>query len=193
VASWELWCKHSELWLCCQIKAVFFFVFCQKTAKMRAKIRTFSFLITYLTHSQMALEIVGKLIKVLPEVSGQSQKGPWMKQEFVLETLDSQYPKKVCMTAWGEKVNDLKQFATGDTLKATFSAESREYNERWYTELRAFRIDVAEGEEAAPAAPAAGGYVSRPAQSAPASAPNKPAAASFNSAFDDDESNDLPF
>ena len=94
----------------------------------------------------MALELVGKLIKVLPEVSGQSQKGPWSKQEFVIETLDASYPKKVCLTAWGDKVADLKQFATGDTLKATFSAESREYNERWYTELRAFRIELSEKE-----------------------------------------------
>ncbi|QJW89958.1 DUF3127 domain-containing protein [Spirosoma taeanense] len=142
----------------------------------------------------MALEIVGKLIKVLPEVNGQSQKGPWSKQEFVIETLEAQYPKKVCMTAWGEKVNDLKQFAEGDTLKATFSAESREYNERWYTELRAFRIELAEGGDSA----AAYSAPSRPAQApteAPRSRPaqqSQPAAVPFNTSFDD-ESNDLPF
>lgn len=143
----------------------------------------------------MANEIVGKLIKVLPEVSGQGKNGPWSKQDFVIETLDSQYPKKVCMTAWGEKVSDLKQFSDGDTLKATFSAESREYNERWYTELRAFRIEAAEGDSsanpsagyAAPARPAAPQQAqARPAQQ------SQPAAASFNSAFDE-ESNDLPF
>ena len=139
----------------------------------------------------MAHELVGKLIKVLPEVTGQGKNGPWSKQEFVIETLDSQYPKKVCMTAWGEKVNDLKQFASGDTLKATFSAESREYNERWYTELRAFRIDVAEDEgNASYAAPARSSTAQQP-QSRPAQQ-NQPAAASFNSAFDE-ESNDLPF
>ncbi len=140
----------------------------------------------------MALELVGKLIKVLPEVTGQSQKGPWNKQEFVLETLDSQYPKKVCLTAWGEKANDLKQFATGDTLKATFSAESREYNDRWYTELRAFRIEVAEGDSGAPAT---GGYsapASRPAQQARPAAQSQPAGTPFNTSFDED-SNDLPF
>ncbi len=137
----------------------------------------------------MALELVGKLIKVLPEVSGQSQKGPWSKQEFVLETLDASYPKKVCLTAWGDKVADLKQYATGDTLKATFSAESREYNERWYTELRAFRIELAEGDggSAAPAAPR-----STPAPQARPAQSSQPAAMSFNSAFED-ESNDLPF
>lgn len=135
----------------------------------------------------MALELVGKLIKVLPEVSGQSQKGPWSKQEFVLETLDASYPKKVCLTAWGDKVADLKQFATGDTLKATFSAESREYNERWYTELRAFRIELTEGEGGSTPAPR-----SAPAQQARPAQPNQPAAMSFNSAFEE-ESNDLPF
>ena len=139
----------------------------------------------------MALELVGKLIKVLPEVTGQGKNGPWSKQDFVIETLDSQYPKKVCMTAWGEKVNDLKQFADGDTLKATFSAESREYNDRWYTELRAFRIELSEGgadaSYSAPARPAAAQQPqSRPAQ------PNQPTAMSFNAAFDE-ESNDLPF
>ena len=142
----------------------------------------------------MANELVGKLIKVLPEVTGQGKNGPWSKQDFVIETLDSQYPKKVCMTAWGEKVNDLKQFADGDTLKATFSAESREYNERWYTELRAFRIELAEGDGnananpgySAPARPAAPQSQARPAQQ------SQPAAVPFNTSFDE-ESNDLPF
>ncbi|WP_420147073.1 DUF3127 domain-containing protein [Spirosoma sp.] len=139
----------------------------------------------------MAFEVVGKLIKVLPEVTGQGKNGPWNKQDFVLETLDSQYPKKVCMSIWGEKANDLKQFADGDMLKATFSAESREYNDRWYTELRAFRLELAEGEGgsgyATPSRPAAASQPqSRPAQQ------SQPSTMSFNAAFEE-ESNDLPF
>ena len=138
----------------------------------------------------MALELVGKLIKVLPEVTGQGKNGPWSKQEFVIETLDSQYPKRVCMTAWGEKVNDLKQFADGDTLKATFSAESREYNDRWYTELRAFRIELTEGDVGSAPAPRPAA-AAQPSQSRSAGQ-SQPAAVAFNSAFDE-ESNDLPF
>jgi hypothetical protein len=140
----------------------------------------------------MALELIGKLIKVLPEVTGQGKNGPWTKQDFVIETMDSQYPKKVCMTAWGDKTGDLKQFADGDTLKATFSAESREYNERWYTELRAFRIEATDDNVgagySAPARPAQQPQ-SRPA---PAAQSQPSATQQFNSAFDD-ESNDLPF
>lgn len=143
----------------------------------------------------MALEIVGKLIKVLPEVSGQSQKGAWSKQEFILETLDASYPKKVCLTAWGDKVADLKQFGDGDTLKATFSAESREYNDRWYTELRAFRIEGAEGGGQEPSGAGYSAPSSRPAQQAAPARPaqqSQPAGMPFNTTFDD-ESNDLPF
>ncbi len=140
----------------------------------------------------MALEIVGKLIKILPEVSGQSQKGAWSKQEFVLETLDASYPKKVCLTAWGDKVADLKQFADGDTLKATFSAESREYNERWYTELRAFRIEQADG-GSSPAPGYSAPAASAPRQAQPRAAqPAQPAGMPFNTSFDD-EGSDLPF
>lgn len=88
----------------------------------------------------MALEFEGNLVKVLSEVTGQGKNGAWVKQDFVLETED-QYPKKACFTAWGDKAAELKTFSLGEKLRVTFSVESREYNERWYTDLRAFRID----------------------------------------------------
>lgn len=93
----------------------------------------------------MALEFEGNLVKVLSEVTGQGKNGAWVKQDFVLETED-QYPKKACFTAWGDKTADLKTFSLGEKLRVTFSVESREYNDRWYTDLRAFRIDQTNGE-----------------------------------------------
>lgn len=90
----------------------------------------------------MTLEFEGSLVKVLPEVTGQGKNGAWVKQDFVLETED-QYPKKACFTAWGDKAADLKTFSLGEKLRISFSVESREYNERWYTDLKAYRIDQA--------------------------------------------------
>ncbi len=136
----------------------------------------------------MALELTGKLIKVLPEVSGQSQKGPWNKQDFVVETID-QFPKKVCLTAWGEKANDLKQYAPGDTLKVTLNLESREYNDRWYTEARAWRIEAGDGESGGSSSARSD---AAPARSTGASSPAAPAATPFGMTFEE-ESNDLPF
>ena len=136
----------------------------------------------------MALELVGKLVKTLPEVTGQGKNGTWQKQEFVVETMD-QFPKKVCVSLWGDKVNDLKQYAPGDMLKLSLNLESREYNERWYTEARVWRIEAADGAEGS--APAAGGQAAPAAARPPRAA--QPASVPFNSAFDEDGSGDLPF
>lgn len=89
----------------------------------------------------MNLEITGKLIKKLTPVSGTNTRGIWSKQEFIIETQES-YPKKVCMNVWSpEKVKEFENYQLGDLLKINFNLESREFNERWYTDIRAWKIE----------------------------------------------------
>lgn len=89
----------------------------------------------------MALEITGRLIKKLPEQAGTSTKGEWKKQEFIIETQES-FPKKICMNVWGsEKVAELTGYREGEILKASVNIESREFNQRWYTDVRAWKIE----------------------------------------------------
>jgi len=90
----------------------------------------------------MSLEITGKVIAKLPQQSGQGKNGTWIKQDFVIETQD-QFPKKVCISLWGDKAKDLDAFAIGETLKAGINIESREFNGKWYTDVKAWRIDKA--------------------------------------------------
>ncbi|MEN6619074.1 MAG: DUF3127 domain-containing protein [Rikenellaceae bacterium] len=94
----------------------------------------------------MALEITGKLIKKLPQQSGTSTKGEWKKQEFIIETQES-FPRKICMNVWGaEKVDELTGYGEGEHLKVSVNIESREFNQRWYTDVRAWKIErVSEG------------------------------------------------
>ncbi len=92
----------------------------------------------------MALDVTGKLFKILPEVTGAGKNGNWVKQEFVIETME-QYPKKACFSVWGDKVASLKGIQLGDQIKISFNIESREYNERWYTDLRAWKIESSTG------------------------------------------------
>jgi len=101
----------------------------------------------------MALELIGRLVKTLPLQSGTSARGAWSKQYFIVETQE-QYPKKVCVEAWGERVNELSALATGDMLKVSFNVGSREFNERWYTDVKAWRIEK-QGAVQSPAPPAA--------------------------------------
>lgn len=100
----------------------------------------------------MTLEISGKIIKILAEQTGTGKFGQWNKQEFVIET-DDQYPKKICFSAWGDKADALKNVFQGDMVKVSFNPESREFNERWYTELRAWKIEKENSEAGSNALP----------------------------------------
>jgi hypothetical protein len=89
----------------------------------------------------MALEITGKVIQLLPEQTGSGRNGTWTRRDFVVETTE-QYPKKVCFSGWGDKAAQVNTLQPGQTVKVSFNAESREFNGRWYTDLRAWRIDT---------------------------------------------------
>jgi hypothetical protein len=86
------------------------------------------------------MEIIGKFESKLPQQSGQGKNGTWVKQEFIIQTQD-QFPRKVCIALWGDKIRDLDAFAIGDSIKASISVESREYNGKWYTDVKAWRVE----------------------------------------------------
>jgi hypothetical protein len=84
------------------------------------------------------MEINGKIIELLEEKSGESAKGTWRKQEYILET-DGQYPKKVCFMVWGDKI-DAFSIKQGENLNISVDLESREFNGRWYTDVKAWKV-----------------------------------------------------
>ena len=86
----------------------------------------------------VTLEISGKIIEILEVKSGKSANGEWRKQEYVLET-EAQYPKKVCFMAWGEKIDQFN-IQQGETVAVSIDLESREYNGRWYTDVKAWKV-----------------------------------------------------
>ena len=88
------------------------------------------------------MEISGKLIQKLPLQSGVGKTGTsWQKQEFVIETIET-YPKKICANLWGEKTEALNALNIGDQVIMTFNLESREFNGKWYTKVKAWKVVV---------------------------------------------------
>ena len=87
----------------------------------------------------MALDIRGRITQILPLQSGSSVRGEWKKQEFILET-EEQYPRKICMSLWGDRIRELSGIDKNETVTVSVNIESREYQGRWYTEARAWRI-----------------------------------------------------
>jgi hypothetical protein len=87
------------------------------------------------------MDIKGKLVQLLPLQTGQGKNGQWRKQDIIIET-QGQYPKKVCISIWGDKINE-SQLQIGNELNISFDVESREYNGRWYTDVKAWKVDGA--------------------------------------------------
>lgn len=86
------------------------------------------------------MEIKGKIILALPEVSGVSKTGNnWKKREYVLETVET-YPKKVHFDFFGERA-DQYPLNVGDNVTLFFDIESREYNGRWFTSIRGWKAE----------------------------------------------------
>ena len=84
------------------------------------------------------MEIKAKLIKKLPVLMGKSKNGEWKKQDIIVETIE-QYSKTICISVWGEKIDD-KLLKEGEILDISINLESKEYNEKWYTDVKAWRI-----------------------------------------------------
>lgn len=116
-----------------------------------------------------ALEIEGRIKQKLSRQSGQSSRGSWEKQDFILEYQDGNYPADVMVTAFGsDKVADLDRYQVGDAVKVSFNLRAREYNGRWYNDVRLWRISPA-GQAPAQQAPVQQSTVQQaPVQQAPA-------------------------
>ena len=85
------------------------------------------------------MQLTAKLTAILPEQSGAGKNGPWKKQDIIVET-DGQYPKKVCISLWGEKF-DRNILRVGNRLSISCDIESREFNGKWYTDVKAWKIE----------------------------------------------------
>ena len=129
------------------------------------------------------MELIGKIVQVLPLRTGTSKAGnPWQVQEYILETLGTQYPRKVCFELFGDNVNKFP-LQVGQEVTVSIDVESREFNGRWYTSVRAWNVvqgiqlpgvaapapaAYSAPQPSAPGAPVASGVPAPPTPAAPA-------------------------
>ena len=133
------------------------------------------------------LNISGIVLNILPLQSGTSKAGnQWQKQDFILET-GGQYPRKVCICLFGDNVTKFP-LQVGQSVTASVDIESREFNGRWYTDVRAWNVVYNGQQQGAPApAPTAAAPTAQPAPT-PAKGATAQAPAGAPAAADD-----LPF
>ena len=88
------------------------------------------------------MNIVAKLTELLPLQTGTGKNGQWRKQDIIVETT-GQYSKKICISIWGDNIDETL-LIIGKTLDISYDLESRKFNEKWYTDVKARKINLSE-------------------------------------------------
>ena len=86
---------------------------------------------------------------VLPLVTGQSARGEWKKQDVIFD-LPGEFNRKLCVGFWNDRAVDAAALRPGDRVALSVNVESREYNGRWYTEVRAWRMNRLDAQAGSP-------------------------------------------
>jgi hypothetical protein len=86
------------------------------------------------------MEVQGVLKQILPIESGESKSGKtWQKQTIIIETADA-YPKQIALEVSEKALSSLQDYSEGMTITCSINIESREYNGRWFTSVKAWKI-----------------------------------------------------
>lgn len=98
----------------------------------------------------MAYELTGKIKKIFDR---QDFPSGFYKQEFVVTT-DERFPQDIKLDCLKEKVEMLSGLDEGSPVKVSFDIRGREWNERYYVDLSAWKVEAASGEDAVESGPA---------------------------------------
>ena len=95
------------------------------------------------------MDFEGKVLEILPAVTGQSARGTWERQTVVFEQPNKQYGKEIAVT-FMNKGQEVANLRVGETYLVSFDIESRNYQGKWYTDVRAWRVQPVQSAATAP-------------------------------------------
>lgn len=85
----------------------------------------------------------GKFEKVVSSTTGQRKdgEGEWKKVQFLVKDT-----KSVCFMAWTKEAEFVLGLKSGDSITVDFDIDSREYNGKWYSDVKATKIYMTESD-----------------------------------------------
>lgn len=126
----------------------------------------------------MSFQLEGKLHRVFDT---EQKTESFQAREFVIETIDTQYPQVIKFQLTQDKCALIDNYSVGDQLTVHFDLRGREWNEKFFTNLNAWKIEQGGGSEGG----SGGGAGKSSGQSQAGSAPATGATADFD--------DDIPF
>lgn len=85
------------------------------------------------------MEFEGTVFKIMVATKGTSARGEWQRQDVIFEINEGTFARKICVTFFN-KPEDVAHLQEGAAYNVSVNVESREYNGRWYTDIRAWRV-----------------------------------------------------
>lgn len=87
------------------------------------------------------MELTGRIIAVMEAKVGTSARtgNSWMIQEYVIE-VPGQFPKRCAFSIFGEDRIKQCNIQNGEDLTIQFDIDAKEFNGRWYNDVRAYSV-----------------------------------------------------
>ncbi|MBR4380218.1 MAG: DUF3127 domain-containing protein [Bacteroidaceae bacterium] len=93
------------------------------------------------------MEFSGKVIAILPVRTGVSKTSgnEWKVQSYVVENHD-QYPRRMCFEVFGADKIDQFNIQMGEELNVSFDIDARQWQDKWFNSIRAWKVDRVQAE-----------------------------------------------
>lgn len=148
------------------------------------------------------MQFQGRIYKLFPVQSGTSQRGEWTKQDFIFEYFEQptdRYADRVLLSVMNDRIREY-DLHEGDEVIIGFGHNTREYQGRYFNDIRLYHFEKVKQVERQPApatAATAASAAAQPQQTvAPSQAPQSAAQPSLfpsgNNAAEQCDG-DLPF
>lgn len=85
-------------------------------------------------------QFTGKVVKILDVVSGENERGTWCRGGFVLESMDIPGSKAAFTVMGADRLEQFKDVRMHDVVVVTYRPSSREFNEKWFTDLNVINV-----------------------------------------------------
>lgn len=84
--------------------------------------------------------ISGKIIQFLPEVSGETERGAWIRGGIVIESV-TETDTRIAIEVFGQdKIDLIRQLRVGEIVIVDYRVSSRFYVDKWFTTASFVRV-----------------------------------------------------
>lgn len=100
------------------------------------------------------MQFQGRIYKIFPVQSGTSQRGEWSRQDFIFEYFESpndRYADRVLLSLMNDRINEY-DLHEGDEVIIGFGHNTREYQGRYFNDVRLYHFEKVVRKDATAAA-----------------------------------------